>query len=213
MARIISQIEATGIPVPGKDQDTDKIIQQRFLKYVFWEDLKGKAYFDDRFDVPNVKDPMEITKDTIIKDHPLNDVKYRNGQILLTGENYGCGSSRQHAPEALVRHNSGITGILATSFADIFHDNSVSIGLVPAVVQEDDLTDIIKTVQSNPETQIKINIEAEQVAYGSNIVGISFRPGVRNSFLQGRWSPLSILNEDPEAIAKTEKGLEYLSFK
>src|SRR6056297_3468335 len=109
----------TGIPVPGDDIDTDRIIPARFMRCVTFDGLGEFAFYDERFN-----------DDKSLKKHPLNDERYNEGSILIVGDNFGCGSSREHAPQALKRY--GIKAVIGQSFADIFAGNCVAMGM-PAV--------------------------------------------------------------------------------
>ena len=121
----ISQVSGSAVYVPGDDIDTDRIIPARFMKCVTFDGLGEYLFYD-----------MKFHEDGTKKDHPLNDPSYSDSSIMLTGANFGCGSSREHAPQSLYR--AGFRAIIAGNFAEIFFGNSINLGM-PCVSVTDDV--------------------------------------------------------------------------
>ena len=134
------QITGTGIPVPGNDIDTDRIIPARFMKCVTFDGLEQYAFYDERFsgDTP--------------KAHPFNDDRFLGGSILIVNKNFGCGSSREHAPQALVRF--GMRAIIGESFAEIFAGNCTALGVPAVTASQDHITQLMQAVESDPKIRI-----------------------------------------------------------
>ena len=141
---IISQVVGKAIPKTENDQNTDDIIPARFMKEITFANMGKYAYFDERY-----KDEEEIA------DHPLN--KYKGGTILIGGANYGCGSSREHAPQAL--HRYGIKAIIAESFAEIFAGNCASLGIVGVTIAKEEIENLAEFIKENSDSEVTIDVE------------------------------------------------------
>ncbi len=194
---IIENIIGKGIPKTGNDQNTDDIIPARFMKEITFANMGEYAYFDER-----IKDGKEIAE------HPLN--KYKGASILIGGANYGCGSSREHAPQAL--HRYGIIAIVAESFAEIFAGNCASLGVVGVMIPRAEIDALAEVVKENPETEITIDLNSKVVKYLDKEVSLEMVEGRRQSFLNGTWDALTILQQNKEGIEKVENELAYLKF-
>ncbi|MBT4870509.1 MAG: 3-isopropylmalate dehydratase small subunit [Candidatus Diapherotrites archaeon] len=194
---IIENIIGKGIPKTGNDQNTDDIIPARFMKEITFANMGEYAYFDER-----IKDGKEIAE------HPLN--KYKGASILIGGANYGCGSSREHAPQAL--HRYGIKAIVAESFAEIFAGNCASLGVVGVMIPRAEIDALAEVVKENPETEITIDLNSKVVKYLDKEVSLEMVEGRRQSFLNGTWDALTILQQNKEGIEKVENELAYLKF-
>lgn len=153
----ISQIAGRGVSVPGDDVDTDRVIPARYMKCVTFDGLGEYAFYDERFG-PNGQP----------KPHPLNEPKYAGATILLAGRNFGCGSSREHAPQALYRH--GFRAVLAESFAEIFFGNSITLGMPCLVMEGRDIRALAALLAEAPQTELNIDIPNSQVS----IADVSF---------------------------------------
>ena len=194
---IIKQIKGIGIPKTGNDQNTDDIIPARFMKEITFANMGKYAYNDERY-----KDGEEVPE------HPLN--KYKGGTILIGGSNYGCGSSREHAPQALFRY--GIKAIIAESFAEIFAGNCASLGVVGVMISKEEIANLANAVKENPSLEITIDLETKLVKYSDKEVPLELLEGRRQAFLNGTWDALTILQQDKAGIEKIENELAYLKF-
>jgi len=130
---------------------------------------------------------------------------------LITGSNYGCGSSREHAPQAL--HRFGINAIIAESFAEIFAGNCASLGVVGVTVSAKDIVDLLNAVKQNPQTLFEINLNAKTVSYNGRSANFEMPEGRRQAFLNGTWDALAVLQQNESSIKKTESRLVYLKYK
>lgn len=146
-----------------------------------------------------------------IADHPFNDVRYRGANILIAGANYGCGSSREHAPQALMRY--GIKGIIAESFAEIFAGNCASIGVVGVTVPAHEITKLAKAAEE--QTVFDIELAENSIKYhgGDVTVGFDMPEGRRQAFLNGTWDALALLQQNGEAVKRVKNRLPYLYMK
>lgn len=196
----IESVIGKGIPMFGDDIDTDRIIPARFLKEISFENMGEYAFMDERFDDKGIK-----------KNHPFNNPYYEGGTILIVGKNFGCGSSREHAPQALKRY--GITGIIGESFAEIFAGNCKAIGLPVVRAQNKDIKAIESYVKQHPEVRITINLISKRVRYFEESFLIDMPDPQRESFLTGTWNVVEILHENSVLVEKTAKSLPYMHFK
>ncbi len=193
----ISQIAGTGVYVPGDDVDTDRIIPARFMKCVTFDGLGEYAFYDERFE-----------EDGRPKAHPIDNPKYAGATILLGGRNFGCGSSREHAPQALYRH--GFRAVLAESFAEIFFGNAITLGMPCLVMDGRDIRALAALIEEAPQAEINIDIPNNQVS----IADISF-PAVlpdhaREALVNGRWDAIADLLEGLETVKATADKLPYM---
>ena len=193
----ISQIAGTGVYVPGDDVDTDRIIPARFMKCVTFDGLGEYAFYDERFE-----------EDGRPKAHPIDNPKYAGATILLGGRNFGCGSSREHAPQALYRH--GFRAVLAESFAEIFFGNAITLGMPCLVMDGRDIRALAALIDEAPQAEITIDIPNNQVS----IADVSF-PAVlpdhaREALVNGRWDAIADLLEGLETVKATADKLPYM---
>lgn len=190
----IRQVVATGIPLLLDDIDTDRIIPARFLRCVTFDGIGEHAFEDDR-----LQDPA----------HPFNDPKFRQAGILIAGRNFGCGSSREHAPQSLMRW--GIQGIVAESYAEIFFGNCTSLGIPAVCVSREVLEKIAAEVQANPQLELSIDLETSQVRFCSEVVPCTMPNSAREALVTGEWDFLSqLLANVPQVEAKLRE-LPYCS--
>jgi 3-isopropylmalate/(R)-2-methylmalate dehydratase small subunit len=168
--RVVSAV----VPLPRNDVDTDQIIPARFLKTINRAGLADQLFADWRYDASGAPRP----------DFVLNRPEMAGRQILLSGDNFGCGSSREHAPWALTAW--GIRAVISSSFADIFRSNSLKNGLLPVEVEREQLDHIGRIVEADPEAQLTVDLEAQQVALpdGSQI-GFTLDSFARGMLLAG----------------------------
>lgn len=202
--KIISQIEGIAVPKLANKQNTDDILPARFLKEITFANM-GKYVYDGERN----KDGKPVTE------HPFNDPKYAGGNILLAGADYGCGSSREHAPQGLYRF--GIRAIIAESFHEIFAGNCASIGLVAVTVPKSCIEQLAEYVRVDPSIKFKIDLTEKilsykGVKYDVNTMPFDIPEGRRQAFLNGTWDSLSVLGMNEEGIRKVEETLPYLKF-
>ena len=177
----------SGVPafVAGDDIDTDRISPARFLKSITFDGLGEFAFYDERKNADGSDKP-----------HPLNALP--NAKILVTGMNFGCGSSREHAPQALWRR--GIRAIVAGSFAEIFFGNATTLGIACVSATRENLAKLEAQIAAHPGEEISVNVENLQVRFGNESVPVTIPETVRKALLDGRWDPIADLLENAEKI-------------
>jgi len=196
MSQKIQKITGTGVPVRGNDIDTDRVIPARFMKCITFEGLGQYAFYDVRFE-----------SDGSLKDHPFNDERYAGASILIVNKNFGCGSSREHAPQALQKF--GVSAVVGESFAEIFSGNCTVMG-VPAVTADAEAIESIMTaVESDSRSAITIDLDAQAVTVGSTRVATSMPSPQRLALLNGTWDSTSVLLENRALIEATARTIPY----
>ncbi len=193
----INQVTGKGVFVPGDDVDTDRIIPARFMKCITFDGLGEYLFYDVR--------KTESGED---KKHNLNDPRFAEASIIISGNNFGCGSSREHAPQSILR--AGYVAVIAGSFAEIFFGNSTNLGVVCAIASDVDRKAIAQAIDINPEIEISIDVENLRICYGENSVSCEIKPGARESFLSGRYDPLDELLQGAGEVSKTAGSLTYM---
>jgi 3-isopropylmalate/(R)-2-methylmalate dehydratase small subunit len=173
--------------VPGSDIDTDRIIPARFMKCVTFDGLGEFAFYDVRFD-----------KDGKPTGHPLDDPRFKGASILLSGTNFGCGSSREHAPQALYRF--GIRAVIAESFAEIFFGNCTTLGIPCVVASTADIKKIADVVAADPKTEIKVDVAGRQVMFGDQSIPVTLPATAHEALTSGKWDPIAELLENKDAV-------------
>ena len=194
----ITDIQAKAIAVRGADIDTDRIIPARFLKEITFSKMGNYPFFDERFTETGEK-----------KDHPFNKEDHQGAGILLSNENFGCGSSREHAPQSLNRW--GIQAIIAESYAEIFAGNCVMLGMPAFTASVEDLAKMQEICEKTPETIFKISLEKKIVTAGTESFKLNIPDSRRNALLEGTWDSTALLLANAEKTAKTAKNLAYTS--
>lgn len=194
--RTIEQITGKGLPLRGNDIDTDRIIPARFLKCVTFEGLGEHAFEDD---IEDIRKKGGI--------HPFRDLKYEGAGILVSNRNFGCGSSREHAPQALLRF--GIKAIIAESYSEIFFGNCVSIGIPCFIASHEIIEEILEWVEKNPSIEFSLNVKELKAAFGEKTFELELAEGPRGQFLDGSWHARSVLLLNKEKINNLAKSLPY----
>tara|TARA_A100001015_G_scaffold313054_1_gene419435 strand:- start:4880 stop:5491 length:612 start_codon:yes stop_codon:yes gene_type:complete len=192
----IDSVIGNGIPLLGDDIDTDRIIPARFLKEISFDNMGNYVFMDERFESSGVK-----------KAHPLNDPRYEKGSILIVGKNFGCGSSREHAPQAIFRY--GVKAIIGESFAEIFSGNCKAIGLPAVRASQKAIESLVEFIKKRPDTPITINLVSKRVRYFEESFLIDIPEPQRESFLTGTWNVLGLLKENTDQINKVAMSLPY----
>ena len=185
----IITITGKAVPVPGANMDTDRIIPARFLKCITFDELAGTMFYDERF-----------AADGTSKGHPLDAPQHAGATIIIGGENFGCGSSREHAPQAIKR--SGIRAVVAESFAEIFFGNSSGIGLPCVTAAPEALAAISQILQQAPETEWTLDLESMQLTSSAGSFAVHMPAEPREAFMQGRWDAVVELMNAPETVAR-----------
>lgn len=193
----ITQIAGRGVPVIGNDIDTDRIIPARFLRCVTFDGLGEQAFADDRIQTQGK--------------HPFDLPQYQGANILVVNANFGCGSSREHAPQALARW--GIQAIVGESFAEIFFGNCVAIGVPCVIAEPETVAQLQQQLQTHPQTQIEVNLETMSVLCDELTSQITINEGVRQMFLTGTWDSCGQLVNQKNQIQATASKLPYLSWQ
>ncbi|WP_338728750.1 3-isopropylmalate dehydratase small subunit [Haladaptatus sp. DJG-WS-42] len=193
----VTDASGTGIPVRGNDIDTDQIIPARFMKVVTFEGLGEFAFFDKRFDENDNQ-----------KDHPFNEDQYQGASILVVNSNFGCGSSREHAPQALMRW--GIDAIVGESFAEIFAGNCLALGIPTLTADHEAVTEIQDWVEANPDEELDVDVAAETVTYGGETVSVTVDDAQRRALVEGEWDTTALLKSNATAVAETANALPYM---
>jgi 3-isopropylmalate/(R)-2-methylmalate dehydratase small subunit len=194
----ITKVSGTAVPIRGNDIDTDRIIPARYLKEVTFARMGNYPFFDERFDAAAKK-----------KDHPFNDREYKGASILFVNKNFGCGSSREHAPQALYRF--GIQAIVGESFAAIFAGNCTIMGVPTVTVSAKEMEQLMKSVEENPRTEYTVNLETKTLSYGNVKIGIDLPETYRKALTTGSWDSTALLRANLEQVKRTASKLPYMN--
>ncbi len=192
----IQIISGSGIVLKGDDIDTDRIIPARFLKCVTFDGLGDHVFEDDRTQLKG--------------DHPFDHPQYQNAGVLVVNRNFGCGSSREHAPQAIARW--GIRVLIGESFAEIFLGNCVAMGIPCVVADADDVKSLQAAIKANPDTLITVNLDTMQADYGEGAIAIHMGDGPRQMFLSGTWDACGQLVAQENQIRETASQLPYIAW-
>jgi 3-isopropylmalate/(R)-2-methylmalate dehydratase small subunit len=191
----IRTVAGRGIPLRGNDIDTDRIMPARFLKVVSFEGLEKHLFEDDR--------------KTNRGQHPFGDMRYADAAVLVVNANFGCGSSREHAPQGIVRN--GIRAIVGESFSEIFLGNAAVLGL-PCFTADHDAIDKLQTlIEQAPDTPIEADVETGAIAAGTLKFTASVPAALRDGFVSGRWDPTSMLLDGFDEVRAVAARLPYVA--
>jgi len=193
-------VSGRGLPLREDDVDTDRIIPARYLKGISFEGLGEFAFQDARFD-----ESGRPTK------HPFNDRRFKGASILLVNRNFGCGSSREHAPQALAR--AGIAALVGESFAEIFAGNCVSLGLPAVSVSAADARSLQDLVEADPSLQVEVDLEARQVRAGGKCFPLTMAESSRKALVTGLWDSTAELLPGAAATRALAARIPYLDWK
>ena len=192
----ISQVAGRAVVIAGRDIDTDRIIPARYLKCVTFDDLGEALFYDERFN-----------EDGSSKGHPLDDAERAGASIIISGDNFGCGSSREHAPQSIQR--AGFKGIIAGSFAEIFFGNSTGLGLVCARLAPEHLEQLSDLVGADPRLVVNIDVVNERVSVGDTSFPAVIGDSARDALANGYYDPLAELLEGLPQVASTARALGH----
>ena len=194
----ITSFTGRAVNVPGNDIDTDRIIPARFMKCVTFEGL-GEFLFND------VREQLDGT----LKAHPLNEARLKGATILLSGANFGCGSSREHAPQAIQKH--GFRAVIAEGYAEIFFGNSITLGIPCVTATREDIAKIAAAVEADPQLAVTIDVVNQEVRFGGQTVKGAIRESARDALVNGRWDAIGELIDGLPAARATAAKLPYLA--
>ena len=196
--RFIDTISGRAVPLRGHDIDTDRIIPARFLKCVSFEGLEQHAFEDDR---KQLEERGQM--------HSFSDPRYAGARILLVNGNFGCGSSREHAPQALQRW--GIRAVVGESFSEIFFGNSVALGMPCLTVSASDAGALMSAVEANPQAEVTVSVADQSVSIGGTRYQAAIPAGAREAFTAGTWDATGLLLDDFDRVRAVAKNLPYVS--
>ena len=195
----ITSVSGRAVYIPGADIDTDRIIPARFMKCVTFDGLGEYAFYDVRFN----PDTGEKT------DHPLNDSRFDDAEILIAGVNFGCGSSREHAPQSLNKY--GFKAVIAQSFAEIFFGNSTTLGMPCVTLTADQIDQLKEVVNADPTVEISIDLEKLQVRSSTGLeFPCQIADSARDALTAGRGDPIQELLDNEPKIDATAAALPYV---
>ena len=191
---MIQLIEGRAIPIRGNDIDTDRIIPARYLRAITFEGLGEHAFEDDRKSNP---------------DHPFNNATYQGASLLIANDNFGCGSSREHAPQSLM--NWGIQGIVGQSFAEIFLGNCTAMGIPCLTASAEDISKVQNAVEANPGREMTVDLKAKKLIFGDIEINLQIAEGNRLQLIEGAWDATGMLLEGKDAVKDTASKLPYVT--
>ncbi len=193
----ITKVAGRAVSVAGDDIDTDRIIPARFMKCVSFDGLGAHLFHDLRF-----------AEDGSQKPCTLNDPRFAGATVMLSNANFGCGSSREHAPQALAK--SGFRAIVAESFAEIFSGNATALGMPCVCVSHEAALALQQLVEREPATEVGIDLEAQELTAGGQRFPFSMKPGAREALVSGQWDPIGQLLDGAAETARVAAALPYL---
>jgi 3-isopropylmalate/(R)-2-methylmalate dehydratase small subunit len=194
----ITGAQGRGLVVRGDEIDTDRIIPARFLKTITFDGLEHHLFEDDR---KQLKERGQL--------HAVDRPEFQGAAIMFVGSNFGCGSSREHAPQAIARW--GIKAIVGVSFAEIFAGNSTMIGLPLATATPDDIERLMAAVEADPSVTCRLDLGSRTATAGTTTVPVSMSDSVRAALMSGDWDATSLLVSDYQQVEKVAASLPYVS--
>lgn len=197
MAKQIQQVVGRGVPLRGNDIDTDRIIPARFLRCVTFDGLGEHAFADDR---------QQLAAQG--KTHPFDDARYRGAQVLVVNANFGCGSSREHAPQAIMRW--GIEAIVGVSFAEIFFGNNVALGVPCLCVSRADAEALQAAIEADPTVALTVDVERAEVRCGQQRFAASIPAGAQRMWTSGQWDATGQLLDGLDEVRARARQLPYV---
>jgi 3-isopropylmalate/(R)-2-methylmalate dehydratase small subunit len=189
----VLSVSGRGLPLRGHDIDTDRIMPARFLKAVSFEGLERHVFEDDR-----AADPS----------HPFNNARYAGASILIVNANFGCGSSREHAPQGLARF--GIKAIVGESYSDIFQGNSTMMGLPCFTADASSIAQLQAAVEADPSVTIAADVASGAISAGALRIAAALPTATRDAFLSGQWNPTVMLLDTFDEVRHVASRLPYV---
>lgn len=194
----ITQVVGNAVPVRGNNIDTDRIIPARYLKEVTFSRMGEFPFFDERFDADGKPKP-----------HPFNDPKYKGASILFVNKNFGCGSSREHAPQAILRF--GIHAIVGESFAPIFAGNCVMLGIPAVIASAGDMELLMESVESRADTSYTVDLTRKTLFYQGGQIQFDLPESHHVALITGAWDPTAVLRANLSQVKDVASKLPYMS--
>jgi 3-isopropylmalate/(R)-2-methylmalate dehydratase small subunit len=195
----VTTVSGRAVFIPGADIDTDRIIPARFMKCVTFDGLGEFAFYDVRFN-PDTGEKTE---------HPLNDPRFDDATILLAGVNFGCGSSREHAPQSLAKY--GFKAVIAESFAEIFFGNSTTLAMPCVTLTAGEIDQLRQAVEADPAVEITIDLVNKRVRSSTGLdFPLNIAESARDALVAGRWDPIQELLDRESEISAKAKELHYV---
>ena len=195
----IATISGRGLPLQGNDIDTDRIIPARFLRCVSFDGLGEQVFADDR-----------QQRQQAGKTHPFDQPQYQGATVLVVNRNFGCGSSREHAPQAI--HRWGVQAIVGESFAEIFLGNCIAIGMPCVTATSDVVSQLQAQIEATPTLSVLVDLETLQVTAGEQTYSVTMGSGPRQMFLNGTWDACGQLLQQRDDIETTATRLPYVQW-
>ncbi|MBW4560450.1 MAG: 3-isopropylmalate dehydratase small subunit [Mojavia pulchra JT2-VF2] len=196
MVSEVKAVSGRGVPLVGNDIDTDRIIPARYLKAVTFDGLGEGVFIDDR--------------QALKGEHPFDQPQYQGAKILIVNRNFGCGSSREHAPQALAKW--GIQALIGESFAEIFFGNCVAMGIPCVTADSTTIKNLQELVTANSQVSVTVNLETLQVQIEDYTTPVSIGEGTRSTFISGTWDACGQLVANADQIRATAAKLPYVSW-
>lgn len=194
----VRRVSGSAVPVRGHDIDTDRIVPARYLKEVTFDRMGEYPFIDERFDAEGKPKP-----------HAFNEPKYRGASILLVNANFGCGSSREHAPQALYRW--GIRAIVGESFAPIFAGNSLAIGLPVVTLSADDMQHLMGLVEEDPTVRLDLDLAQRRLTVEEQSLQIELPETARTALIEGYWDSTAMLAANMDKVRAIAARSAYLA--
>ncbi len=194
----ITSVTGRGVFVPGNDIDTDRIIPARFMKCVTFDGLGEFLFFDVRKNADGSEKP-----------HPLNEARFKGATVLLSGANFGCGSSREHAPQAIQKY--GFKAVIAENFAEIFFGNCTTLGMPCATASREDIAKIAAAIEKDPQTEIVVDVVKQEIRFAGQTVKAEVRAAARDALINGRWDAIGELLDGMGDMKTKAAKLPYLA--
>ncbi|MCX7601041.1 MAG: 3-isopropylmalate dehydratase small subunit [Meiothermus sp.] len=190
----IKQVTGRAVHVPGNDIDTDRITPARYLKVVTFDGLGEALFYDERFNPDGSEKP-----------HPLNDPRFKGASIMLVGANFGCGSSREHSPQAIYR--AGFRALIGESFAEIFFGNSTALSMPCVTATRAEIEALAQAVAQDPGLSVTVDVEKLEVRYADKAFPVSLPATAQKALVEGRWDPIADLLEAGDLLEQASARL------
>ncbi len=194
----ITSVTGPAVYVPGNDIDTDRIIPARFMKCIVFDGLGEFLFYDVRKNADGTDKP-----------HPLNEPRFKGAAILFSGANFGCGSSREHAPQAIQKY--GFKAVVAENFAEIFLGNCTTLGIPCATAGREDIAKIAAAIEKNPATEVVVDVVTQEIRFAGQTIKAEVRASARDGLINGRWDSIGELIDGLPAVKTTAAKLPYLA--
>ncbi|MCM0589497.1 MAG: 3-isopropylmalate dehydratase small subunit [Gloeotrichia echinulata GP01] len=196
MVSEVKTVSGRGVPLVGNDIDTDRIIPARYLKAITFDGLGEGVFIDDR--------------KALNGQHPFDQPQYQGAKVLVVNRNFGCGSSREHAPQALAKW--GIQALIGESFAEIFFGNCVAMGIPCVSADPATVKQLQELIVANPQAEVTVNLETLEVQIANYTAPITMSQGTRSTFISGTWDACGQLVANTDQVRTTAAKLPYIAW-